>query len=157
MGLPFSVPQGYETLCAAARRTGFAGETLKGILVRAGVKFRRNYGRSNKLAPRVRYWMVDPEEVDRAVRDHLHLENLTDASYRLAVSQPQLRKLMVDAGRLEPGNRRGQRVLLDPTIYDEVVSKWRETPVGRRSLAISVARRANPTPPAQGSARGVSR
>ena len=141
-GLPLGCPEGWESLAAAARRTGMVPRALASALAAAGVRpstgWRNPMGAARGMGAN-RVVMV--AEVDRAVESWLARESVEEAARRAGVGATVLRRWLRRAGVEEP--RRG--------------AHWRvgEGEVAAALGARAAARRAappSPPPPPQGTA-----
>jgi hypothetical protein len=114
LGLPLGVPDGWESISDAAKRTGYGTGQLRRILRHSGVTIRRalsapgrpkrGKGKSKKKI-RLRY-IVFPGEVDVAMDTWHATEPAEAAAARLGISGETLRRRLVLAGvkrRRPPG------------------------------------------------------
>lgn len=130
LGLPRGVPQGYETLRSAARRTGYVAHHLRKILDAEGVRVRYWYGGGRASAhaggrdfPRNPWCAVDPDEVDAAVARWCRLETVATAARRHGWTWRRAERVLRAAGLLPPvvpGRRTPAR--LDPVQVDAVLA-----------------------------------
>lgn len=112
IGLPLGVPEGWEYLSSAARRTGYHGDQLRKILAFAGADIRRALsapgrparGKSRKV--RVHYIVV-PGEVDTAIEAWHATEPVETAARRIGMCGETLKRRLLAAG-VEKPKRRGK-------------------------------------------------
>jgi hypothetical protein len=96
IGIPLGRPPGYESISAAAARTGFAFETVERILGWAGVKTRHALAQpSATRAPRRLQRMVETFDVDEAIEAWLSTETPYAAARRLGCSEERLVKALL--------------------------------------------------------------
>jgi hypothetical protein len=88
IGLVLGCPPGWEYLSEAARRTGFATQTMRLVLAFAGVPLRRavTKGTGGQRPPHI----VEPEAVDDAVAAWMDSEPLHAAARRLGLTDGAL-------------------------------------------------------------------
>lgn len=120
LGLRHGVPPEGECPRHAARRTGYAPETLAGIL-----RWARAHGlqvearRRLSLSSRRRWY--DPEQVDAAVAMWLRSETVTAAAERYGVAATTMRRWLCAAGYEPP--RSGRHWRLMPEDFDAVAGQ----------------------------------
>lgn len=131
MGLPFGIPQGYESLAAGAKRTNYHHATFKRIMSAHGVRMYRNYQSITGRKTKAHWIYVDPEEADEAIRRDLTLETTVAAARRLRIRRQTLTKLVQDA-RLR-SEKAGTGSRRPPEVYDHLVSTWRSARVPQRA------------------------
>jgi transposase-like protein len=102
-GLARGVPEGWESVAAAARRTGYTVATLRRVLSAASVRTSTAWG--NPLAPRTGApkRAVRPADVDRAVAAWLARETVEEAARRVGVVPVTLRRWLRLSGCQAPG------------------------------------------------------
>ncbi len=123
LGLTRGVPQGFEALSVAARRTGYCDPTLRKILAWAGVKVRRTMSRPPRGKTRLPCrFCVDPFDVDRAVKAWLATETIGEGARRHGYSGETLRKWLAEDGKLPESRGRGCHVRVESTVVDTTVA-----------------------------------
>lgn len=128
-----SVPAGFETLNAAAIRTGFERRSLRRILEAHGADIIVLSGAGIKAKRGTKQCIVSRVEVDDAVADWCASETPESAAKRCGVSATTLRQWLRDAGHESPFPGAIWRV---PTrVIDEVVAQRR--PEGRNDHVVS--------------------
>lgn len=120
LGLPFGVPQGYESINEAERRTGFSRRVIKKLIANHDILVHHRYP-LNKNKPGVCLY-VDPEEIDAAVKYRLSCETIGQAATRLGIEHTGLGKLLKAKGYKVVI---GSALRLEPHIYDEIVAEYR--------------------------------
>jgi len=109
-GLARGVPEGWESIAAAAGRTGYTVATLRRVLAAAGVRTSTAWG--NPRAPRTGApkRAVRPADVDRAVAAWLARETVEEAARRVGVVPVTLRRWLRLSGCRGPGSGLAWRV-----------------------------------------------
>lgn len=128
IGLRRGIPQGKESVSAAAKRTGFCAETLKRMLLGASVPIHRGMSINAR-----RFDVVDPAEVDRVVDEWNETEIVSHAARRLGVHRGTLVAWLEESKIEMPRHPGAKRIWRLPTkIIDAVVAKRksRETVMG---------------------------
>lgn len=120
LGLPSTMPDGYEFVTASARRTGFTTPTLLRILQWAEVPLhlaRNHYAGSRPSTARVRgpyhQRYVDPFDVDEAIERWHLTAPVEEIAHHHGLDGTTLRKRLAREGRLprsESGKRTDLRV-----------------------------------------------
>lgn len=123
IGLPVGCPQGKEYLTHAARRAGFTLKTLRRILERASVAMRAAMSMPRGRRTGRHHFVVDPQDVDDAVADHMACETPSRASERHRVRVATLTQLLAAAGHVRP--QRGRRWLVPSATIDAVMAARR--------------------------------
>lgn len=137
IGLPAGLPQGTESLDAAAKRTGFATKQLRAILRRAHVRIRPWMSRPGK--PRT-FGAVDPDAVDQAVEAFLELEVVNQAAVARGLLGATLGLWLRDAGHAPPPKKRA-RWRLPSAVIDRVIAARRGTETVRAAaIRVGVTR-----------------
>lgn len=140
LGLGRGIVQGFESVTAAALRTGFEYATLCNVLRWAHVHIRPAASFPSERNGRRR--MVEPGDVDRAVARWCAAESLQDASRRTGFAEDALRIALRQAHErgeieLDPSRAINTRWRIDPTVIDLVVAnRWN----GREQLLAASAR-----------------
>ena len=99
LGIPFGVPEGYESLLACTKRTGFCMLTLKMVLKFGNVPTHLHHGRNWKQWKRqYRHRVVDKFDVDEAIAKWLSTETIPQAARRLKIKPRRLEWLLKQAG-----------------------------------------------------------
>jgi len=112
--------QGFETIAQAAVRVGFSRSTLKSLLERQQVPFRRTY--SNQLSGKAQHArLYDPEAINAAVRKHLEPESISSGARRHGVAVTTLWAWLESAGVIRPTPGVRTRWRLDSAVIDGVV------------------------------------
>ncbi len=126
------VPQGYETLTKATRRTGFTSvPRMKALLRWAGVRMHlsRTFPRAcHKGLYKTHF--VDPFDVDEAVRRWLRLETVAYAAESRGIPHSTLYQWLVEDGvvhKVSGPCRRHHR--FEAEVIDRVVAERRQQPV----------------------------
>ena len=96
VGLPVLVPEGWESLVSAVRRTGYAHPTLRRILKWAEVRVIRAY--AARRGTRYNQHIVDPFEVDEAVARWHQTETPVTAARARGVSVKSLMSAARECG-----------------------------------------------------------
>lgn len=119
-----SPARGRISVAEAARKAGFARQTMLQILANYGVRIERHPGgirAQRRVCPR---YLVDPDEALEAVERHLAVERsvecLAHAAVRVGVAAGTLRSLLLRAKAIEVGER-GKRKRIDPSVVDHAV------------------------------------
>lgn len=157
LGLEKGVPEGWESITSAVRRTGFTFYRLRIIMRwahRMGVLYKKALRRSmswSRKPGRSRREMVDPAHVDAAVAAWMAAETRTQAATRLRTTPETLNKAAADA-RL--WLRRHGEARLPAALWDEIYAARRRKTAGaaaaldawraRRRLAASDERQPAP-------------
>ena len=129
LGLPRGCPQGYEYLTSAAKRTGFATDTLRAVLNAAGKAIRvamakpLRKGRGRSALGTHRTHVVVPDDVDEAVLAWTTEESLPAAAERLGTTRVILRAALVAAGHKPPRKKHRWRVM--PAVADAAMATYR--------------------------------
>lgn len=122
IGLPLGCPDGMEYFSDAADRAGFSRPALERILLWAGKTIKRSMSRGLKD---VSYFfrIVDPFDVDEAVRDWLETETLEEAARRVRVDASTLCRRLLELGgpSLPPKPTTKQQWRIPSTLVDRVV------------------------------------
>lgn len=130
LGLKVGAPDGFEYVTEAARRTGFAIETLAKMLREAGVKLNITHSDPSRAAMGKRLWRrhyVDPESVDAVVAEWNRSENVQRAAATRGLCALTLRHWLRRAGCIPPrlpGERRRQH-RVPSEVIDRVVAEHR--------------------------------
>jgi hypothetical protein len=130
LGLPRYAPQGYESLCAAARRLGYARDQLAHLLRRVGVctvRFPADKGLNAKSPVYVEIGDAD-EAVDFVTKT---AETLVHASRRHRIDERTLIRELTAAGWVRPALRPKQHVYVESALIDRVMEAYRKTPRGK--------------------------
>lgn len=126
-GFVLGVPEGYEYLTHAAKRTGFTPSQLREILRSAGAPLRRTTSRPGKV--KRHYHMVDTVDVDDAVEKWLSCEETHPAAEARGLCGDTLRRWLRDAASCgfeippEPKIAKGRWRVPSKTI--DAVIAWR--------------------------------
>ncbi len=131
-GLTSRPPQGFETVTAAAERVGMKWETLRPILVAAGIRIRRA-----QVAPwlkRGRMKIVRRVAVTKAVKAHLQLETVTRAAARSGVHVPYLLRRLHSLG-IKATKRRVKLLISEEQIQAALAIGPKNTLAGRKRAA----------------------
>lgn len=126
LGLRRGVPQGFETITAASKRTGFSFDRILVLCERFGVKVRYMYG-DRRATSTWRY--VDSYDVSKMVEDMMRLESINQAAKRLQASRGIIARELRARGYSTSSRRAMDRLLLPPEIYDEIVGEYRANAV----------------------------
>jgi hypothetical protein len=109
----------------AARRSGFAPQTLFAILGRAGVAVRHAYPSAPRGCWVKSSWTyVERDEVDRAVAIALEQESIQQAARRIGVTNHTLGKALRATGVVYEYRR---RFLAEPRFFDAAIATYLET------------------------------
>ncbi len=119
LGLPRGASTGYETLTAAARRTGYAVPTLRAILRAAEVPVSTPLALPSDAA-RTRS-VVEIAAVDRAVGVWLSRETPKGAGRRLGMSAERVENALAAAGHVRPASARGAAWRLPSADLDAAI------------------------------------
>jgi hypothetical protein len=112
LGLPLGIPQGCETVWAAAARTGFSYDGLEQVLAWAGVRLRYAYPAENRgvFTPgKHAHRFAERDEVDEAVRRWLRSEHLAPAARERGIHPETLRAWLAAEGLVPPVRGPGER------------------------------------------------
>lgn len=137
LDLPLGCPEGWEYVSDAAARAGFATATLWRILrfshVRVLHAYARNQGTRHKH-------IVEPIDVDDAVRAWMETETLTEAARRLSVNPESLYRWCEEAGVLlhRDGRIKRSRMRAASSEFDRAVAEQRQ----RQEQSVSLAQAA---------------
>lgn len=133
------VPDGHESLTAAARRVNYEPSTLRKILRAAGVRLHqmrtvRARKDRQKIYYRVHY--VDPFDVDEAVAKWVKLESVAYAARSRRIRVNTLYRWLEKAGVIEPAKSRRElrHYHLDPAVIDRVIVAERRASATRELL-----------------------
>lgn len=118
LGLKRGLPEGCESLAAAAKRTGYTRAQLSCILKMAGHPPRK-VPHSRPCKARYRTLFVDPLDVDDAIAAWVRAEAVEAAARRLGLCANTLRRWIGKAG-LEDPRRKGRRHL---RLTDEQIQR----------------------------------
>lgn len=144
LGLKAGVPQGYESLAAAARRMGFAASTLRYILNARGVPVRprpTSGVKSNGGKAKFHAVMVDSFDAESAVEWYTHSETIYQASRRTGYDASSLRRILVRAGvKLETRPMRPNFRRIMTSEIDRAMAEWEETVRVTETLTEGAAR-----------------
>ena len=132
LGLKIGVPQGYESVRAAARRSGFPYETMVGILKAAHVRMRLTLSDPSRHG-KARHRFVDPELVDDAVALWNSKESVSAAARRIGMGPCTLRGWLHEAGVMPPAKWK-TIVRLETAVIDRVVAERRMVQARREPL-----------------------
>lgn len=126
LGLALGMQPGHETLTEAAERTGFAADTLRGILFWAGVRRAPTMSRPDQDVLNTRK-MLDPLDVDDAVAKWLACEVVNDAAKRRGMLGDTLAQWLLDSRNPDvPPKPSGKRRWRVPTeVIDQVIAERR--------------------------------
>jgi len=122
LGLALGCPPGHETITASARRTGYAPQTLRKILLAAQVSL--CVPRALPSTARCPQQVVEIEAVDRAVASWLSRETPKGAGRRLEVSAALVTNALLAAGHRRPRARKGRRWLLPSATIDAAMASY---------------------------------
>jgi hypothetical protein len=126
LGLPLGCPQGLEYLTRAARRTGYKVKQIRRILRWAGVGIKMAYS----ARPKFRTHIVDPFDVDEAVKEWHETETLDAACKRLGIDDRTLKRRLERVGvtpcKTDPENPRAHYRIKTKDI-DTAMQFWRES------------------------------
>jgi hypothetical protein len=100
LNLPFGIPQGHESIAAAAKRTGVARHTLKRLYDRLSITIYRCMSQQSRTATS-RFQYVDIDDTDSAVEWYLSLETLTFFARKYQIDRTGLRR-RVEQAKLQP-------------------------------------------------------
>lgn len=125
-------PQGHEYLTTAAERTGYETATLRKILHWAGVRIDRAASRASskrRFAHRG-HFVVEPTDVDEAVKRWLACEYVADAAHSRGLSSRALRTILRHAiargdARVPRQPTRFRHWRVETTLLDELVAARR--------------------------------
>jgi hypothetical protein len=133
LGLPLGIPQGYETLRAAAARTGFCPKTLRPLLEAAGVPLYVAYrgDAPGERAIRTRY--VEPDAVDAAVCARLGMETVKAAAERRGIYHATLDARLRRMGLLAGPWLRGRPRWLPSDVIDQACAGYTPRPRARKA------------------------
>lgn len=123
-------PQGYESLRAAAERTGYSRGGIRRILNWAHVRMLRAVVREEPKTDRPKQlrWIVEPSDVDDAIARWHETETLECAAARHNMIGQKLRRLWLAAapfGVEIPRHRRWKQVRISSSLVDEMVEAYR--------------------------------
>lgn len=117
--------RGYEGLVQAAKRCGFASDTMRALLDRHGVPWRRTFKRQQRpCSAQGSMRVYDPDAVDEAVAAELRLETPNSAAQRHGVKHRTLHRWLVDAGVIT-SRQRGKPHRIPSDVIDRVVAEHR--------------------------------
>jgi hypothetical protein len=124
LGLPMGVPQGWETLTAAARRLGYATATLRALLARRGITTKRWVGRGGTRPFTIVEATCATEAVEAELEERRRIETIADAARARGVGEQNLRRALLLMGAYTVGQR-GVPVVLPAKVYDAAAARCR--------------------------------
>lgn len=125
LGLPSTVPQGSESLTAAAKRTGFGTGQLRALLRAAKVPVSRAFARPRATSKTGRrFHFVSPDLVDAVVEGWGRTEIVHRAAAARGTNGETLRRWLQAAGHQPPRGSK-QRWRVDTVVIDAVVTAVR--------------------------------
>lgn len=119
--LPFGVPQGMESLTAAAKRVGMDVATLNNAIdwyLSRGLLFERRKTVTLRHCVKGAHQALEPDDVDEVVNTWSRSETVRDAARRYGVADTTMRIWLRDAGKQAPP--KGQYWRMMPEEFDEV-------------------------------------
>ena len=119
--LPFGVPQGMESLTAAARRVGMDVATLNNAIawyISRGLIFDRRKTATLRRTNKGAHQALEPDDVDEVVNLWTRSETVRDAARRYGVADTTMRLWLRDANI--PAPPKGQYWRMLPQEFDEV-------------------------------------
>lgn len=122
LGIARGCQPGHETLAAAARRAGFAPQTLRRILSAARVPFAE--ARTLLASPTRPQRLVEADAVDRAVVAWLSRETPKGAARRLGMSAERVESALAAAGHRRPRGRRKARWRLPSATIEAALAAY---------------------------------
>lgn len=138
LDLPLGCPEGWEYVSDAAARAGYATATLWRILKFARVRVLHSYSR-NQGRQRGNH-IVEPLDVDDAVKAWLETETLTEAARRLGVNPESLHRWCDEAGVIlhRDGRIKRSRMRAESSEFERAVGEHRR----REEQSVSLAQAA---------------
>jgi transposase-like protein len=134
--LPRGVPQGCESVSAAAARCGYTGASFRRILAAMGIKTKRiqTFHRGTRARKGAAKRFVDSMDADDAVQAWLASEIVHPAARARGISSSTLRDWLKEAGVARKGAR-GTSWRVPSVVIDQIVAERRDPPTeGTESL-----------------------
>ncbi len=111
--------QGYESLEAASKRTGYNPDQLKRMLQGRNVRAKRVDASQEKLINKVNRKVYRTDDIDDAVKDWLKTETFYQACLRLEILPHRMKKMLSMLGVERPEKLAGQHWRISSDILDK--------------------------------------